>query len=217
MQQEQLTVTKTEAAQIFEDRNQVRLLEPFIQEPCTLSDAASKLGIKAPRLHYHVNRFLEHGLVEIVGTTKRNGRNIKLYQTTARAFFLPFELTSSESLEKFLADIHATFYTNLNHAIVRHMESLAPDWGFRWMLNERGQLYFETLPQAMTRKENNELVFAEDTPAQLSFNVGYSLEHQTAKAFQKELVDLTERIFTSQTTGEKRYMFSLALAPIPKD
>jgi hypothetical protein len=217
VQQEQLTISSAKTARLFENRARVRLLEPFIQEPQTLSDAATQLGIKVPRLHYHATKFLEHGLLEATGTTKRNGRTVKVYRTTARAFFIPFELTSSETLETFITDMTSLSNATQVRASVQSMERLAPDWGFRWTSNGAGGLYFEMLPKTMSKEALETLIFAEDTPAQLSFHVAYTLEHGAAKALQKELRDLAERYFAAQVPGAGRYVFSISLAPAPTE
>ncbi len=216
MQQKQLTIEDAETARIFEDRSRVRLLEPFILQPRTLSEGAAKLGIKAPRLHYHARVFLDHGLLEAVGTTKINGRSVKLYQTTAKSFFLPFALTSSATLENLIATLAAPARANFISANVRVLEQLSPGWGLHWAHNGKNDIHYAMLPATLSLEEINQQVISPEGPALISFQDTLTLEHEKAKALQLDLVELSQRYHALQTKEGQRYHFQIGLVPVSK-
>lgn len=103
--QEHLSITNPEAARALTETKASQLLIPFMKCPLSLSDAAKELGVKLPRLSYHVNRFIEFGLLEVICTERRGGRSVKLYRSTAKTFFIPFHVTPSESLEHLVTQL----------------------------------------------------------------------------------------------------------------
>ena len=214
MPQEQLTIRDAETARLLVERKQVRLLAPFTEQPQTLSETAWTLGVKLPLLHYHAKRFLAHGLLEVVGTKLLEGRAVKRYQSSAKAFFIPFDLTPSETLAGLLGEISAAAEANFQRAASQALLELAPLWGLRWNFSEGGEVYYEMLPETAFAKETLEAtLLAHGAPAFLSFHDGLELEYDTAKALQIDLIELTKRYGLRQTPGAGRYAFHMGLAP----
>lgn len=94
--------TERQAALLLDPAN-YRLLDALMGRACSAGDVARTLGEDVRRAHYRLRRFVDAGLVEIVGEEKRAGRPIKRYAMHAH-WFVPFELTSAETLEGLLSD-----------------------------------------------------------------------------------------------------------------
>ncbi len=196
------------------------MLKPFIQEFQTLSDAATTLGVKLPLLHYHAKRFVEHELLELTHTEKRAGRTVKFYGATAKDFFITFEFTSSASLAELLTDLGATananFYRALAHALQQHSSA----GGFLWSLAENGEFYSEMLngPELTEGKEAlQRKILAHGTPALVAIHTALSLDYDSAKTLQNDLVELLGRYETEQIANAQRYSFRIGLAPVPSE
>lgn len=88
------------------------LLDPAAQAmvlsftaPASIADVARAHGYDLKRLHHHVQRFCRLGLLEVVETKARAGRPIKLYRTTAPAFFVPHAAARELATEGLARDL----------------------------------------------------------------------------------------------------------------
>lgn len=88
-----LTVTDPVQARLLTDPRAKRYLRPFVARTLTLSEAAAEAGCALNAMHYRVGRFLDAGLLVVVGERRRAGRPIKLYRSSADAFDIPLEAT----------------------------------------------------------------------------------------------------------------------------
>jgi hypothetical protein len=66
--------------------------------PRTLSQAAKTLNIPPSSLKYHLDKFLEWGLISVVSQPR------KVYQVVAKRFFIPFQITNFISLEALMLE-----------------------------------------------------------------------------------------------------------------
>ena len=57
--------------------------------------------------HYHVGRLQDLGLLEVVRHKTRSGRPIKIFRSTARAFFVPAHLVPQSPEDKLYAELRA--------------------------------------------------------------------------------------------------------------
>lgn len=218
MQRERMTITCPEVARALTESRSARLLKPFFKDETALSDAAQTLNIKLPNLHYHVDRFVKFGLLEITGVKPRNGRPVKLYRTTARAFFVPFEVTPSETLERLLGELTAGETRRFHREIARALQNISPTWGLYMALSESDSVSFSLTPDA----EGNtrpffDVLFGPEAPAIISTEGTLYLDFGTAKAFQKELLELSQRYSQQQKPEGKSYAYRLGLTPVHDD
>lgn len=84
-----LTVADPRAAAALIDPVSQGMVLAFGGRPRSLAEVARDRDLDIKRLHHHVLRFCRLGLLEVVETRARAGRPIKLYRTTAEAFFVP--------------------------------------------------------------------------------------------------------------------------------
>ena len=83
-------IDSPEFARSMLDIDDWKRLALFMHET-TLSEVADKLDISLSKLSYHVNKWLEVGVLKVVREEKRAGRPVKIYKTTAE---LPFTTRS---------------------------------------------------------------------------------------------------------------------------
>lgn len=93
LERKTLKVLDSRAAEILLDTQRVRLLEPFIHQPCTISKAAREREQSVKKMAYWVDQFMQLGLVKEV--TPALSRRAATYLTTAPHFVL-------ENLDAFL-------------------------------------------------------------------------------------------------------------------
>jgi len=202
-------VSDPAAAEALTDQTTLRHLAPFLGRTLSVSEAARETGEKANTTLKRVQRFLELGLLEVVGERKRAGRPIKLYRTVADVFFVPFEATHAESLEAALAERDAYWERLLRRNVVRTRSERLGTWGTRFYRDARGRVQVQT---AVT-PDANATTLAPDAPAVLSlWRDQLTLDFEDAKALQREMFALVQRY--QQKRGSQRYLVRMGLAPV---
>ena len=81
------------------------------RRPRSLTDAARTFDFDLKRLHHHVLRLCRLGLLEVAETRARAGRPIKLYRTTAEAFFVPHDAAPELLTERLARELRASLRT----------------------------------------------------------------------------------------------------------
>src|SRR5690606_34655836 len=143
-----------------------------------------------------VRRLVQAGVLEEAGRVARRGRPVRLYRTVADTFFIPFDVTSFESLEASLAEREAYWEKLLRENVVRARRERVGAWGTRIYRDTRGRLQIQT---ALTA-DRNYTTLDPDGPAVLSaWRDRLYLDFEDAKRLQKELFALLQRY--SQKTG----------------
>lgn len=89
---EQMTVHEPAAALALASPVQGRIIMGLAAQALTLSALSRQLGMSLSLLHYHVNKHIAMGLIEVVREEPRAGRNLKVYRATAKTFFVPAKL-----------------------------------------------------------------------------------------------------------------------------
>ncbi|MDT3681511.1 MAG: hypothetical protein ROY82_03385 [Truepera sp.] len=207
-----LIITDQRAADALTNSASLRHLMPFLGRTRSVSEAARETGEKPNTTLKRAQRFVALGLLEVVGTRPRAGRGIKLYRSTADVFFVPFEVTHSESLEVALAERDAYWERLLRRNVVRGRREALGEWGTRFYRDARGRLQVQT---AVTPDANASTLDA-DAPATLSlWRDQLMLDFADAKELQREMFALVQRY--QRRTGAQRYVIRMGLAPILED
>lgn len=214
----QFTITSEKAARALTDLEAVRRLEPFMKRERALRDAAEELGLKIPSLLYHVNKFTELGLLEVVREVPRRGRAVKMYRSTAEAFFVPFHLTPSETLGRMLSNLSAAGEARFHREAARALQADTPVWGLYLTRGHDGHVEIVLAPSDRGYTQNyQDAFFGPDAPAVFCGDGQVRLDFEAAKAFQKDLVDLFKR-YRQQDTGKGQlYAYRLGLTPLYDD
>ncbi len=207
-------VTDPEAANLLSDPAQLELLEPFFQGEVVLGELAKVLGLKLNTLLYRVNKLIDLGLVEVVREEPRRGKPVKIYRAAARAFFVPFESTTSVNLGELLRGMTFGGEKLFHREAARSLQTLTPSWGLHIVLNGQKQLAALITDSKDGYAENDATFLGPVAPA-LFFADGFlTLDFATAKNLQRELFDLFKRYSGAQRSGEQRYAYRLGLTPV---
>ena len=100
-------VTDAKVAAVFSNSRQRNLVLRLINHERSLQEFADESGLSLSLLHYHVSKLQNLGVVEVVRCKARAGRSIKIFQSTARAFFVPALLMSQLPEDKLYAELRA--------------------------------------------------------------------------------------------------------------
>lgn len=213
-----MMITRPEVARVLIESRSAKLLKPFIKGEISLSGAAQALNVKLPSLLYHVNRFIKLGLLEVTEVRPRGGRPIKLYRTTAKAFFVPFQITPSETLERLLGELTEGDTKRFRREVARTLQNISPTWGLHIALVEGDDVSFSLTPdEEGNSKPFLDVIFGPETPAIISTEGSLRLDFETAKAFQKELLELSQRYHKKQQATGQSYAYRLGLTPMQDD
>jgi len=210
-----MTITEPDVARTLVELKTVQLLEPFMKREVSLSEAAAELNVKLPTLLYHVNKFIELGLLEVARVERRAGRPIKHYRTTAKAFFVPFDVTPSETLAHLMYRMISPGEQRFHREAAQALQNHAGSWGVymycnqgegvSYALTSQGEKHIPTAVSTML-KQGAPALFVSDGTLELDF--------ETAKALQKDLADLYARYNKKQRTGGQLYAYRLGLTPV---
>ncbi|HWQ13577.1 MAG TPA: helix-turn-helix domain-containing protein [Roseiflexaceae bacterium] len=81
-----LRVTELETLRVLSDALRGRILDRLRAEPLTAKELATRLGLSAKQLYYHLNLMERHGLIRVVRTRVVSGIIEKQYRATAYLF-----------------------------------------------------------------------------------------------------------------------------------
>lgn len=217
-------ITDATIAKSLTDVSQLRILTVFIRET-TLSEAAKKLNIKMTTLLYHVHRWVKLGILEVSREEARKGKALKYYRASSKVFFVPFSLTPSENLKTLLSRVSSPF----NDLFDREMSKVLQDMSNNWLVKISGTQDSEgqndvnlTLVRA-DKKELIESTFNVNGPALVSSYGVIEMDFATAKAFEKDMLDLLKRYTSQQVKNGQSYAYHVGLTPVtdtsfePKD
>jgi hypothetical protein len=220
---ERIEVTDVEVARVLTDITQVRLLEPFFDDEITLSDAAKKLNVKLTTLLYHVTKFIRLGVLEVTKEEARKGKAVKYYQTTAKAFFVPFDITPSLSLKHLLTQLTQPTSDVFDRETAKVLQELSPQWGIELFSDKPKESRVSVTLRRKDKPEQRNISFDPDGPAIIGAYGSFNFDFATAKNFQRDLKELLERYKNLQTANEQLYFYRVGLTPVqdesfePKD
>jgi predicted transcriptional regulator len=205
-------ISDRQLADILTDPQALRRLDPFLGRESSVGEAARLTGEKPNTVLSRVRRFEKLGLLEHTRSVPRQGRPVRLYRTTADAFFIPFDTTSAESLEAGLAERDHYWERMLRRNVVRARQQQVGSWGTRIYRDHRGVLQI----QMAVSPERNYTNLEPSGPAVLSaWRDSVFLDFADAKNLQRELFELLLRY--QRLGGAQRYIVRLGLAPVSEE
>jgi len=218
-----LEVTTSDAANALLSEKGTDIIHTFMPKGISLTDAAQKLDMKLNTLLYQVNRLSKLGILQISGTRKQNGKTVKLYQTVAEYFAVPFELTSATTshelitqiaqvpLESFLANIVAARREQFAEWVILIGYNHASD-GLTISLTPKQTTIEDYKGYGQKRSEDP------NSPVSLFNSTDFNLSFEDAKALENEMKALVKKYREKSTDGVQRYVAILGLvADIKKD
>lgn len=208
-----MIIHNPEAANFLTNMKTRRYLGPFMEQSCTLTQAAKQLDLKLNTLHYHVQTMLRLGLLEIEAETVQNNHRIKLYRSTSDEYRVPLEASFSVDLSSHIRELLAQSSTILAEGYSQALLQQSAHWAFRIFFipefgmtqviagkNNTGQL------QSLAELESRSLHFVSD--AELCLN------REDALSLKQELNSLYNKYLSKRSTDGESYWLQLGFTPI---
>lgn len=208
------TVTKKEVATLLTRNAALKYFTPFMQSEHSLSSAAKALGIQKTAMYYHLKKFLSMGILRCVRQEKRAGRASKIYKASSERYFIPFQLTGAETVEKLALASDYDLLKVFTHSWIKTSSRYYAQWGIWVFKNVAGQI-----GTAISKEEPNIQNFFErdldpESPAIVAAWMLPSLSFENAKRLQKDLIELYQRYYReSEVTSEQQYLIHFGLTP----
>ena len=207
-------ITNPEAAKVLSEEDELRYLEPFIRGEYSLSEAAKKLSVSPSAMLYQIKKLLRLELLRVVRTEPRRGRAIKYYRATSERFFVPFEVTSAETVFNLLYKAEERQLREfLSHYI--RMNTHAPEpWGVGIFLTREGGIGKSiAVSNDHDPEQLVQMALEKDFPAVWSSWSTLRLDFEKAKALQRDLIKLFDLYKTNYSGEEQKYLLHLELCP----
>lgn len=187
----------------------LRGLEPFLKQELSILQAARATHTKPNTMLARVKHFVALELLTVAREVPRKGRSIKLYTAVAESFFVPYEVTSADTLESAMQERERYWELLLRKNVVRVRSEDVGTWGTRIYRDTRGRLQV----QAAITPDSNYTLLAAERPAALSaWRDAVYLDFEDAKTLQHEMFALLQKY--QQKAGSQRYILHFGLAPM---
>ena len=203
-----LSVDTKEAARALTEGTGWRYLEPFVGQEVSVSKAAKALHVSPNALLYHVKRFLRLGLLTVIREEKRAGKPIKYYRTKADTLFVPFTLTSAETIEALFLSLEHEWQAKFLHCAAEVMKGSEANLGVRIWRLPTGE--FISKPTLAPPAPFDADLFKR-WPVLVLWSDALYLDADDVTALQGELIKVFERF--SERKGKQKHLLRLGLVP----
>ena len=203
-----MIVENLEAAKALLRPETRRFLEPFLDRPCTVSQAALELGVKPNALLYRVNQLWRLGLLRVEREEPRVGKPIKVYRSSAPAFFVPFALTPAETIEDLVLPLEREWSSRFARNAAALMAGYPGPLGVGVWRVESGEVIAKPRPRPPAPFD---ATLFERCPILSLWWVELHLDEDQAASLRKAMMALLER--STARPGARRYIVHLGLAP----
>lgn len=192
------------------------IFRPFLARELTASQAASETGRDLNAVLYRLRQFLAAGLVKVVREIKRAGRPIKVYRSTADAYFVPYEFTPFASLEERMMDQLLPHLRERVRSAARRLQEAGVS-GQLLYRDEKGETWMESAGESTGPAD----WLDPDRGVGLDFMTHVRLSDADARRLQGALYETFERFVrgspsevTPAEPGTRLYDFSVSLLPL---
>lgn len=142
LERKPLKIQSSKILEVFLDTHRVRLLEPFMQQPRSIPEAAQICGLNVKKMAYWVNKFQEYSL--LVEVESARARQAALY-TAQTTHFVVEDLDSllvQEYTERQFGPLWKVFMAD----ICADSRRYADMWDFHVLMDEQGSLVRDFAP-----------------------------------------------------------------------
>ena len=188
VQSSEMRVCMPAQAVALQNPLRARLLMACVKEEPSLTELRRISGETLPKLHYHITRLLEAGLLRVSREQARGGRPIRFFRAVADSFLVPQEFLGELPGEAMAAEMR-----NL-------LQQGRGDVSLRYAADERGGFRM-----TLVRDE------AGPSPRALELWQVFRLTRQQRDALAKELRELFER-YAKTEGGSETFLVHAAFA-----
>jgi hypothetical protein len=205
------TITEARAVKLLLDSERRNTLGAFMHGPCSVKQAAEKLGWSLKTVHDRVRTLETLGLLRVTHLEARQGRPIKHYAAVADGFFVPFHATAAASFEGFISETlrpgQQAFIKLFAKAGIELIDN-PDDAGFRLYAKNDG-INVDLTPTA-ERFEFMDLL-EPNAPALMFTYTPLKLTTEDAKELQLAMIELLERY--ENRNGPEKFLAHVGLTP----
>jgi hypothetical protein len=214
-QRQSRRISSRAAADFLINPASYRFLEPFLAEENTVAKAAKWLHSDPGSVLYRIKQMLALGLLVINREEQRKGRAIKYYLSSCEEFFVPFALTSIESLRELNSGFTRHFQQFFDTAYAKQLE-LADDLGVRiWRSPNSVGLGWsrDLVPYRLIERSQHftDWPLRPEMPAIWNQHAILKLKPAHAKALQQDLAALWRKYSEMQDDDGQDHALRLAL------
>lgn len=212
-------ITHPDAINTLTDFKYLSLLSAFFRGDVRLAELAPQANLKLNTLWHRVNKWCQQGILEVTHEEHRKGRAIKLYRTTAEAFFIPFSATKNLALEDMLMSLIAQEEQLFHRGVAATLESVYPDLGMyiSTMQDEVDLMVSLAYQQDDRVSRVSEAFVAMEGPAMYLNDGILRLDFNTAKRFQQDLRVLYQKYRDLSSEQAQPYAYRLGITPLNSD
>jgi hypothetical protein len=180
------------------------LLQLLMRRACSAGDVAQELGVPLARASYLLGTLQREGVAFVERTDPRAGRPVKRYRAAPR-WFVPYEVTSSETLEGFWLTQLGPRMDALAALAARQLQEDRPVWGF-WL--SQGEVH-SNLEIGDGQGPARDL-FASDEPLMLTITA-LRLPEPQARLLKRRLLAVLKEAASWEAEKAPTYTLSLLL------
>jgi hypothetical protein len=204
----EITVLKSlEAIEVILDSRQRAAFLPFLAREVSVSQAAREVSELPNTMLYRVQRWQRLGLLLETRQVQHQKGWMRLYRSSADAFFVPHSATPAEDLLALATGIYTPLIANFLSAYVQSGERLSNDWGVRF---ERNGNDWSVRP--IKSADDPCVPTDDDAPPSLLDLLEVQLSSVEAKSLQRELRAVLEKYANRTSKNSKSYQVMLGLA-----
>jgi len=198
------TVDQPGIARFLSGPETFRFIAPFLGRARSAAEAASEIGVSAPRVRYWATRALEAGLV-VAARDAASG--VMRYRMRADALFLPAALTESGTIDALARAWSDPWQAVFVRSVTRLIEDDGPV-GLRIAREPDG-----AINAVLARTALHDVDYARLPPLSGGWITDMWLDEPEARELQCELQAVIDR-YAQRRGGAVPYIMRLALAPM---
>ncbi len=208
-------VTHSEAAQALLSPETFRKFAVFLGKEQSLAKAAKILNQPTSSLKYHLEKFIEWGLVTQTRTESRRGKPVKYYRAVSDQFFIPFAHTKQESITTWMQTMQIPLLEQYCADFVQACSELYPDSAaggtcIRALENNRVSIDFSATPPPDVNFQPDAI-----KPLWNSWTTIH-LTHSQAEQLHQEITQLWSRVIKENSQAQQNtraYILHLGFTP----
>lgn len=207
------------AASLLSDLRYIETLCAFLAQSRTLSDVAAEADLHLGTVYHRAQRLVAAGLLEVDEVRPRAGRALRLYRSSADAFFVPFRATPFATLRELTQILLEAGGSGLARDTAAALERVSPSWGLRLerLRGEGDRTGSHNITLSPTPEGSSEELLARllgpGTPAIFASSGSLRLRPEDAESLQRELAELQRRYLRRSDPKGRAYHVRLAMAP----
>lgn len=211
-------ISSQTAALFLMNPDSFRYFEPFLAQSSTVSAVALALNVEVSSVLYRIKQMRALGLLTVSKTKPRAGRAIRHYRSASDEFFVPFALTSVDTLRSMSAQLTTEFQRSFDHAFGATLEQseVADDLGVRIWRNPDGHTSRDLMPTAQASGDTtlSAWLLEPGMPAFWNQHAWLRLSDADGKALQLELGRVWQMFSGKEDERGRLYALRLGLTAL---